>query len=102
MTEIRTQMSEIRKTGRAAIIKKIVLFGLCSLLLPLCSEVDAQPPNKVYRIGFLSGGDPGSSPETEALREGLRELGYVEGKNLGSQRTGKRASQSAAARYSLR
>lgn len=83
MTEIRTQMSEIRKTGRAAIIKKIVLFGLCSLLLPLCSEVDAQPPTKIPRIGYLSTVPPAvNTTRVEALRQGLRELGYVEGKNI--------------------
>jgi putative ABC transport system substrate-binding protein len=47
-------------------------------------SVSAQPqqPEKVYRIGFLSGAVPGSSPDIEAFRQGLRDLGYVEGKNL--------------------
>jgi putative ABC transport system substrate-binding protein len=37
----------------------------------------------VYRIGFLGGGSPsGYAPHVEALRLGLREHGYVEGKNL--------------------
>ena len=36
----------------------------------------AQQPGKVPRIGFLFYGSPGSSPELEAFRRGLRELGY--------------------------
>jgi len=49
------------------------------LATPLAAE--AQQAEKVYRIGFLSPG-PGPSSSTEAFRQGLRELGYVEGRNL--------------------
>jgi putative ABC transport system substrate-binding protein len=43
----------------------------------------AQPPAKVFRIGFLSGGarTPDGAPP-RPLREGLRRLGYVEGQNV--------------------
>jgi ABC-type uncharacterized transport system substrate-binding protein len=55
-------------------------FGL--LVAPLASE--AQPPTPVHRIGLLSASTP--RPEydalAEALRQGLRDLGYVEGQNL--------------------
>lgn len=51
------------------------------LALPLAAE--AQPASRVPRIGYLAlnltAGDP--SPR-EAFLQGLRELGYVEGKNL--------------------
>lgn len=43
----------------------------------------AQPPGKVWRVGLLvvtSAAD--YAPQIEALRQGLRELGYVEGRNL--------------------
>jgi putative ABC transport system substrate-binding protein len=52
--------------------------GLLLLAAPLAAE--AQPAGKVYRIGILV---PGStSPQIQAFREGLRDLGYVEGQNL--------------------
>jgi len=57
-------------------------LALGALLYTLSISAEAQQPNKIYRIGFLSGGVLGLSPDIEAFREGLRELGYVEGKNL--------------------
>jgi putative ABC transport system substrate-binding protein len=44
----------------------------------------AQPPTKVYRIGRLSVGRPPQHPEAsiDAFRQGLHDLGYVEGHNL--------------------
>jgi putative ABC transport system substrate-binding protein len=55
-------------------------FGI--LLLALAAE--AQQPTKVYRIGRLSPGPPptASGAFEEAFRQGLRDLGYVEGQNL--------------------
>ena len=44
---------------------------------------EAQQPTKVPRIGYLTGATPdGQSHRIEAFRQGLRELGYVEGKNI--------------------
>ena len=43
----------------------------------------AQQPGKLARIGVLSSGNPaGFAAQVEALRHGLREQGYVEGKNV--------------------
>jgi putative tryptophan/tyrosine transport system substrate-binding protein len=62
---------------------KIILLALCSLLLAPCSSVDAQQPTKVPRIGYLTNTSlSGNAARTEAFRQGLRELGYVEGKNI--------------------
>jgi putative tryptophan/tyrosine transport system substrate-binding protein len=53
------------------------------MLLSLSFPVEAQQPAKVYRIGLLSARSPSSeSTRAEAFRQGLRELGYVEGKNI--------------------
>ena len=44
---------------------------------------DAQQAKKVPRIGYLNAVSPSNrSDRIEALRQGLRELGYVEGKNI--------------------
>ncbi len=56
-----------------------VIATLGLLVAPLAA--DAQPPMKVPRIGFLSGGLPGG-PYVDAFRQGLREIGYVEGQNI--------------------
>src|SRR5438552_17528626 len=60
----------------------VFLWLLPSVILPTVS-LGAQQPTKVPRIGFLSAATPSSiSARTEAFRQGLRELGYVEGKNV--------------------
>jgi putative ABC transport system substrate-binding protein len=58
------------------------LVALCAALAaPLASL--AQQAGKVWRIGFLSSGSPSSyGRRVEALRAGLRDFGYVEGRNL--------------------
>ena len=65
-------------------MKKIVIhFALCAMLLALCLSAEAQQPAKIPRIGYLAGAFPSSVPaRVAAFRQGLRELGYVEGKNI--------------------
>jgi putative ABC transport system substrate-binding protein len=50
-------------------------------LLTIASLAEAQQPAKVPQIGYLSGG-PAVSARRDAFRDGLRELGYVEKKNI--------------------
>jgi putative ABC transport system substrate-binding protein len=63
--------------------KKIFGLALGALLFALCSSAKAQQPTKIPRIGYL-GGFPlsASAARIEAFRQGLRELGYMEGKNI--------------------
>jgi putative ABC transport system substrate-binding protein len=42
----------------------------------------AQQPTKIPRIGYLGGATASNTARIEALQQGLRELGYVEGKNI--------------------
>src|SRR5262249_38829166 len=51
-------------------------------LLGCVGMATAQQPKKVHRIGVLSPGSLGPSPLLDAFRQGLRELGYVEGQNV--------------------
>jgi len=45
--------------------------------------VEAQQPGRVYRLGFLSmRAGPTDNPQLDAFRAGLRDLGYVEGRNV--------------------
>jgi putative ABC transport system substrate-binding protein len=63
--------------------KKIAGLALCVLLLGLSLPAEAQQQKKVLRIGLLSGQSPSPMPpNAEALRQGLRELGYIEGQNV--------------------
>ncbi len=63
--------------------KKIVVSLLASFILALVHLAEAQQPAKVPRIGYLAGTGPDAqSARMEAFRQGLRELGYVEGKNI--------------------
>jgi len=51
------------------------------LAAPFAAE--AQQAAKVARIGYLTGANPAANPhQHEAFRQGLRDLGYVEGRNL--------------------
>jgi len=64
--------------------KKIAVLALCAVLFALSYSASAQQQSKkVPRIGYLAGPSLSSmSARTEAFREGQRELGYVEGKNI--------------------
>jgi ABC-type uncharacterized transport system substrate-binding protein len=58
-------------------------FALCAMLLALSVSAQAQQPKKLPRIGYLSSLDSvGESARVEAVRLGLRELGYIEGQNI--------------------
>jgi putative ABC transport system substrate-binding protein len=56
-------------------------FVAALLFFAVAFVAHAQPTGKVYRIGLLLSG-PGDSPGVEAFRQGLRELGWIEGRNM--------------------
>jgi len=66
----------MRKAGVLSIV-------LVAVLLAVAVVAEAQQPKRVPRIGFLSAVPLSNmSARVEALRQGLRELGYIEGKNI--------------------
>jgi putative ABC transport system substrate-binding protein len=62
--------------------RKRVSVLLAILFVSLLQLAEAQQPGNVPRLGYLSGRTGRRSPNAEALRQGLRDLGYVEGQNI--------------------
>jgi len=67
-----------RRVGLPATIQ--VILGLLGLLA-VEHAIEGQPAQKVARIGVLRGGSF-PDPLVEAFRQGLRDLGYIEGRNV--------------------
>jgi putative ABC transport system substrate-binding protein len=64
----------------SAISKRV---AICAVLFALCASASAQQPANVPRIGLLGGASAAANARrVEAFRQGLRELGRVEGKNI--------------------
>ena len=61
--------------------KRLLVSFVAILLLAVVQSVGAQQPKKIPRIGLLRPGSP-PDPYVDAFRQGLRDLGYVEGKNI--------------------
>ena len=62
-------------------MKKISFGAVAAFILAIGHLAQAQQPTKIPRIGYLGGNSP-NSDRIEAFRQGLRELGYVEVKNI--------------------
>jgi putative tryptophan/tyrosine transport system substrate-binding protein len=63
--------------------KKITILTLGAMLLALSFSTEAQQPTKIPRIGYLATAPASAiTARVKAFRQGLRELGYVEGKNI--------------------
>ena len=58
-----------------------VALAVSVFLVPHTSEAQEPKSGRLQRLGYLSMGS-GPSAMTESFRQGLRELGYVEGQNL--------------------
>jgi putative ABC transport system substrate-binding protein len=67
----------MKKAGLLSILFVVVLLAVAVI-------AEAQQPKKVPRIGYLAGASHAAIAfRLEAFRQGLRELGYLEGKNIG-------------------
>jgi putative ABC transport system substrate-binding protein len=62
--------------------KKIFGLALSAMLFALSFPAEAQQAGKIPRIGYLTGGSLSNTPSREAFLQGLRALGYAEGKNI--------------------
>jgi putative ABC transport system substrate-binding protein len=63
--------------------RKRVSVLVAILFVSLLQLAEAQQPGKVHRIGYLTSARAGrASPNAEAWRQGLRDLGYIEGQNI--------------------
>lgn len=108
MTEVRSQKSVVRNQKAAinsreakcakslvcgfcvSVFKlisdlRLLISGFCVLLLALCAPAQGQQVERVPRIGFLilrTASDPFNTLHLGTFRQGLRQLGYVEGENI--------------------
>jgi putative ABC transport system substrate-binding protein len=80
---------EARKRSEVAVVKgkmnnrKVSRFAIGAMLFGLSFPAEAQQPKEVPRIGYLAAAPPSAvASRADAFRQGLRELGYVEGKNI--------------------
>ena len=62
--------------------RRAFLEGTGALLFAALPAALSRAAGDGPRIGFLFYGAPGRSPEVDAFRQGLRDLGYVEGQNI--------------------
>src|SRR5262245_1965699 len=63
--------------------RKITVLTVCAMLFALCGSVDAQQTGKIFRVGFLDNSTAsGIGVLSEAFRQELTKLGWIEGKNI--------------------
>src|SRR5215831_3033854 len=62
--------------------RRAFLSGLTFGMVWAPFAAEAQPTGRVYRLGYLSSSGTLNSPYAEAFRQGLRDLGWVEGQNI--------------------
>ena len=62
--------------------RNLVIAGFAALLLTPERSASQQPKSKIPRVGILATTDSERAPMFDAFREGLHDLGYVEGRNI--------------------
>ena len=66
----------MKRAAASSILVAVILLAVAVL-------AEAQQAKRMPRIGYLSAAAPAvAAPLIEAFREGLRQLGYIEGKNI--------------------
>jgi putative ABC transport system substrate-binding protein len=82
-SEGQVSSDELMETEKNHMKIKITVLILCAMFLALCFPAEAQQAKKVPRIGYVAGASRSTiSTRIEAFRQGMRELGYVEDKNI--------------------
>jgi len=80
------QLAAFSSGNRKSIVQNRKWVGIVALLITsaMCGAVAQAQPARIPRIGFVSStGNPNNpGPNVEAFRQGMRELGYIEGKNI--------------------
>ena len=62
--------------------KTLIVVWLVALGFAPFRLVEAQQAKKVPRVGYLAGSGDANDPGSKAFRQGLEDLGYIEGKNI--------------------
>ena len=76
---------------------KILVYLLATFLLTTAAPAQAQPTTKIFRLGYLAGSSlTVNAARIEAFLQGLRELGYLQGKNIALEY---RAAEGKSERY---
>ena len=75
---------QVNKGSGKYMKRKITVLTICAMLLALGVSAQAQQPTKIPRIGILAPDSSAfpASARYDSFRQGLRELGYIEGKNI--------------------
>src|SRR5262245_46710721 len=66
--------------------KQLLALSFGAMFFALCVPANAQQPKKVFRIGYLTTGNPTSEfARAEGIRLALRERGHIEGQNIATE-----------------
>ena len=86
-----------KKVGAKTMNGKILVYLLATFLLTTAAPAQAQPTTKIFRLGYLAGSSlTVNAARIEAFLQGLRELGYLQGKNIALEY---RAAEGKSERY---
>jgi putative ABC transport system substrate-binding protein len=80
---LKRQSRAQQNKGEQFMRKILIRLALCPLLFALCQSASAQQSGKIFRIGFLDNSTAsGIAVLSEAFREEMAKLGWIEGKNI--------------------